>query len=158
MELAAAPDHSDRALGDLLRTSRTIAVLGASEKQHRAGYFVPDYLATQGYRLLPVNPTYQGRQLFGHAVVPDLAALDPADLPVDIVLVFRRGQALPQHSEELLALEPRPRLVWCQPGASNPEFRCRLESAGILVVEERCLMVEHRKLLGSSSQEQEADR
>jgi predicted CoA-binding protein len=88
-----------------------------------------------------VNPRFQGEALFGEKVVASLLDLKE---PVDILDVFRPSSALLDHLEEVLAL--RPGLVWLQSGIQNPEFEKALEGAGIPVVADRCLMVEHRRL------------
>ncbi len=131
----------DRELKRFLQQARTIAVLGAHKDPSRPAHYVPKYLREQGYRLLPVNPRFQGEALFGEKVVASLLDLKE---PVDILDVFRPSSALLGHLEEVLAL--RPGLVWLQSGIQNPEFEKALEGAGIPVVADRCLMVEHRRL------------
>lgn len=126
----------------LLQT-RTIAVLGAHPNPAKAAFYVPEYLARKGYTVLPVNPAYAGQVLWGQPVVSrltDLAVL------LDIVEVFRRSEALPDHLEEILAA--RPKLVWLQSGITNEAFAEALQQAGIQVVQNRCLMVVHRQLMG----------
>jgi predicted CoA-binding protein len=106
---------------------------------------VPRYLQAQGYRIIPVNPKLD--QLFGERAVPSLAALRE---PVDLVNLFRAARHVPDHVEEILVLEPRPRAVWMQLGIRHEAAARRLQEAGIAVVQDRCLMVEHRRLLGRS--------
>lgn len=126
-----------------LEKARTIAVLGAHQDPSRPAHYVPRYLWEKGYRILPVNPRFAGEELFGEKVVASLGELGE---PVDVLDVFRPGEALLGHLDEVLAL--RPGLVWLQSGIRNPEFEKRLREAGIPVVADRCLMVEHKKLLG----------
>ncbi|MGC8875715.1 CoA-binding protein [Thermus sp.] len=128
-------------LKERLAQARTIAVLGAHKDPSRPAHYVPKYLSEQGYRVLPVNPRFQGEELFGERVVGSLLELQG---PVDILDVFRPPSALMGHLAEALALKPG--LVWLQSGIRNPEFEKALEEAGVPVVADRCLMVEHRRL------------
>ncbi|GIW25529.1 CoA-binding protein [Meiothermus sp.] len=130
-------------LREFLLQARTIAVLGAHPNPSKPAFYVPDYLAQQGYTLLPVNPAYAGQELWGRKIVARLTDLGE---PPDILDVFRRSEALPDHLEEILAV--RPRLVWLQSGIVNQAFAEALQQAGIPVVQNRCLMVVHRQLVG----------
>lgn len=134
----------DAALTRILREARTIAVLGAKAQPSQPAHYVPAYLAHEGYRVRPVNPTLVGTRILGEAVVPTLADLPE---PVDVIDVFRRPQYLPGHATEILALAWRPAVVWFQLGIRNDEAAERLARAGIRVVQDRCMMPEHRRLL-----------
>lgn len=136
---------ADEGLRSILREAKTIAVLGAKAGAGEPAYDVPAYLARHGYRIRPVNPTIVGRRLFDVPVVATLADLDE---PADVVEVFRRPQYLPGHAEEVLALPWRPAAVWFQLGIRNDVAAERLAHAGIRVVQDRCMMPEHRRLLG----------
>lgn len=129
---------------DILQGSKTIAVLGASTKTHRAAYYVPRYLHANGYEVIPVNPTAEGEQLFDHTV---LSNLDELERPVDIVNVFRRPSHLPDHLPEILAMDPLPKTVWLQQGIRHDEVAGALSDAGIDVVQDRCMLVDHQRLL-----------
>src|SRR5262249_25429066 len=129
----------------ILRESRTIAVLGAKRQPSAAAYYVPAYLADRGYRIVPVNPTIEGTTLFDTKVKGTLA--DLVD-PVDVVEVFRRPAYLPGHAAEIRALPWRPAVVWFQLGIRNEFAASQLARAGIRVVQDRCMMPEHRRLLG----------
>ncbi|MEZ0349010.1 MAG: CoA-binding protein [Thermus sp.] len=131
----------DQALRAYLERARTIAVLGAHKDPSRPAHYVPKYLWEKGYRILPVNPRFAGEELFGEKVAASLAELQA---PVDILDVFRPPSALPDHLPEILAL--RPGLVWLQSGITHPGFEGALREAGIPVVADRCLMVEHKRL------------
>ncbi|PZA06294.1 MULTISPECIES: CoA-binding protein [unclassified Meiothermus] len=131
-------------LRHLLAAARTIAVLGAHPDPSRAAFYVPDYLWRHGYRILPTNPVFAGQTLWGERVRADLSEILE---PVDILDVFRRSDALPTHLEGILAL--RPKLVWLQSGIRNDAFARTLEELGIGVIQDRCLMVVHRQLLGA---------
>lgn len=130
-------------LRTILEQSRTIAVLGAHPEPARAAYYVPAYLEQQGYRILPVNPHYLDQRLFGQPVRATLAELSE---PIDMVDVFRRSQALPEHVDDILRMNPRPKVVWFQLGIVNDVVARRLESEGIVVVQNRCTLAEHRRL------------
>ncbi len=125
-------------LGPLLRESRTIAVVGLSPRPERPSHGVAAYLQDAGYRIVPVRPG--GLVILGEPSYPDLRSAAAA-VPIDIVDIFRRSEAVPSLLEELLAI--RPRLVWMQVGVVHEGVRDRLESAGIPVVMDRCLMVDH---------------
>lgn len=129
-------------LEQFLREARTVAVLGAHPDPYRPAHFVPAYLQRAGYMVLPVNPQFAGQELFGQTVA---AGLEQLAVPVDILDVFRRSEALAEHLDAVLAL--RPRLVWLQSGIRNDDFAARLEQAGIAVVQDRCLMTVHRALV-----------
>jgi predicted CoA-binding protein len=125
----------------VLEEARTIAVLGVHVDPDKPAHYVPEYLAGQGYQILPVNPAYVGQQLWGRAVVATLAELDT---PVDIVDVFRRPDKIPEHLDDILAMQPRPKLVWLQLGIRNDQAARRLIQAGIEVVQDRCTLADHR--------------
>jgi predicted CoA-binding protein len=135
---------TDGQIAEALRSARVIAVLGAHSEPSRAAFYVPEYLYAQGYRILPVNPQLAGRTLWGEAIRPSLAELGPE--AVDILDVFRRPDLLPGHLDEILAMSPRPRLVWLQQGIRNDAFARALQAEGVDVVQDRCTLAEHRRL------------
>ena len=118
-----------------------MAVLGIHVDSYKPAHYVPAYLHEQGYRILGVNPELAGREMFGHVVVATLADLTE---PVDMVDVFRRPTALPDHLPEFLALKPP--VVWFQLGIRNDAVAATLEHAGIEVVQSRCTLADHQKL------------
>jgi uncharacterized protein len=134
----------DLGLTRILREARTVAVLGAKAQRVQPAHYVPAYLVGQGYHVFPVNPTLVGQQIFGEPVVPTLADLAS---PVDVVEVFRRPEYLPGHATEILALSWRPAVVWFQLGIRHDGAAARLARAGLRVVQDRCMMPEHRRLL-----------
>lgn len=144
MDWRASLIDDDAGLTRILREARAIAVLGAKAPPYEPAHYVPAYLLEQGYRILPVNPTIAGQRLFGVPVVPTLADLAE---PVDVVEVFRRPEYLPGHAEEVLALARRPAVVWFQLGIRHDGAAERLARAGLRVVQDRCMMPEHRRLL-----------
>jgi predicted CoA-binding protein len=129
---------------NVLTQNRVIAVLGANVREEKPAYYVPRYLEGAGYEVHPVNPVYTGRTLFGREVKTKLPDLDVA---VDIVNVFRRSQDLPAHVDEILAMNPRPKVVWFQLGIQNNEVAQSLSDAGIDVVQNRCILVDHQRLI-----------
>lgn len=130
---------SDAALHDLLAAARSIAVVGHSDKPYRDSYRIGSYLRAAGYVVYPVNPTL--RTLNGEIVYPDLRAVPD---PIDIVNVFRRSEFLPQIVEDAIAVGAR--ALWTQLGVVHPAAIQRAQAAGLTVVQDRCIMVEHRRL------------
>jgi hypothetical protein len=135
----------DAGLARIFRESRSIAVLGAKAERAAPAWYVPAYLAAHGYRVFPVNPTIAGEEVLGAVAVPTVADLGE---PVDVIEVFRRPVFLPGHAREILALPWRPAAVWFQLGIRNDAAAEPLARAGIRVVQDRCMMPEHRRLLG----------
>ena len=134
---------SDALLREILTASPTVAVLGVHRGQEKAAYYVPEYLHDEGYRIIGVNPRFRGELLFGEPVRDMLAEIGE---PVDLVDVFRRSTAIPEHVEDILAMKPRPRVVWFQLGIKNDETARILEAAGITVVQNRCMLADHQRL------------
>jgi len=134
----------DEAIRAILERSETIAVLGVHHERQRAAFYVPDYLRSVGYRVRGVNPRLVGRELFGEPVV---ATLDELAEPVDLVDVFRRSDRVPDHLEEILAMRPRPKVVWLQLGIRHDATARALVDAGIDVVQDRCTLADHRRLV-----------
>jgi predicted CoA-binding protein len=132
---------ADAELRELLRTSHRIAVVGLSRKPHRASFGVAEYLQRVGYRIVPVHPA--GGVTLGEPVHPDLRSA-AASGPLDIVNIFRRSEFVPALLDDLLAV--RPRLVWMQLAVEHAETATQLEAAGIAVVMDRCLAVDHHAL------------
>ena len=133
---------SDHDLLALLEASRTIAVVGMKNNESQDAYRVPLYMQRHGYRILPVNPKLD--RVLGERATHSLADVS---LPVDLVNLFRAPDNLPRHVEEILAMQPRPRAVWMQLGIVHGASAARLRAEGIQVVQDRCIMVEHRRLL-----------
>jgi len=137
----------DAGLTRILREARTVAVLGAKAAPREPAYYVPAYLQERGYRIIPVNPTLAGEKILGETTLAMLADLPE---PVDVIDVFRRPEFLPGHAREILALPWRPRAVWFQLGIRHDGAAAELARAGIDVVQDRCMMPEHRRLLRES--------
>ena len=133
----------DRArLAELVGNARRIAVVGLSRKPDRPSHGVAAYLQRAGYTIIPVHPS--GGVTLGEQVYPDLRSARAATGPIDIVNIFRRSEYVPALLEQLL--EVRPQLVWMQVGVRHAEVARKLEEAGIAVVMDRCLAVDHQLL------------
>ncbi len=131
-------------LKNVLRTFRRVAVLGAHVRESKAAHYVPAYLDAQGYDIFPVNPVFAGKVLFGREIVASLTELAE---PVDVVVVFRRSEAVPEHLGDLLAMQPKPKVVWLQSGIRHDETAAELSNAGIDVVQSRCMLADHQRWL-----------
>lgn len=124
----------------ILQNCRTIAVVGLSSHAHRAGHYVPAYLQRNGYRIFPVNPNLD--QALGEKAYPDLLAVPE---PVELVLIFRRSEAVPPFVDQ--AIQIGAKAVWMQLGILNLPAAEKASQAGLKVVMDACMMVEHRRLI-----------
>jgi uncharacterized protein len=123
----------------ILETSRTVAVVGLSDKPDRDSHRVAAYLQQHGYRIIPVNPnlaTVLGERAYGH--------LREVAEPVDVVDIFRKPEAVPDIVEEAIGI--RARAIWMQEGIAHNAAADRARAAGLEVVMNKCLLKEHRKL------------
>ena len=133
-----------KAIQDVIRQTRTIAVLGMKPDSHadQPAHYVPAHMAAAGYEVIPVPVYYPDvTQILGKRVFRKLTDISG---PIDMVNVFRRPKDIPQHVEEILAVKPKS--VWFQLGIRNDEAARRLAEAGIKVVQDRCLMVEEGRM------------
>ena len=143
-QISASDSDSQEALRSLLTSARTIAVVGIKDRESADAYRVPLYLQANGYRIVPVNPRLE--RVLGE---PCRDSLREIVEPIDIVDLFRATDHIPGHCDEILAMEPRPRAVWMQLGIHHGASAARLRAEGIAVIEDACIMVEHRRLLGT---------
>src|SRR5262249_46887451 len=132
-------------IADVIRDAKTIAVLGIKpeSRSSQPAFYVPKYMKDAGYEIIPVPVYYpEVTEILGLSVYRDLN-----DIPgeIDLVNVFRRSEDIPKHTDEIL--RKKPRAVWFQLGIRNDEVAETLAKAGIKVVQDMCLMVEHRALL-----------
>jgi len=127
---------------ELLKNSKTIAVVGLSNNPERPSYRVAKYLQDQGYKIIPVNPGQ--KEILGEKAYPSLK-----DVPekVDLVDIFRRPEDVPPVADE--AIEKQCSGIWMQQGITNAEASRKAEAAGLKVVDDCCMMVEHRRLMRS---------
>ena len=138
--------QDDAGLTRIFREVRTIAVLGAKAEAGEPAFYVPSYLKARGYRIFPVNPTRAGEEILGETVVATLADLPE---PIDAIEVFRRPEYVPEHASEILRLPWKPTVVWLQLGIRHDAAAAQLARAGIRVVQDRCMMPEHRRLMAA---------
>lgn len=126
-------------IDDLLKTSHTIAVVGLSNNRFRPSYGVSEYMQQSGYRIIPVNP--QESEILGEKAY---ARLEDIPEKIDIVDVFRRSEFVPDIVESAIKIGAKS--VWMQEGVSHPEAAARARAAGLVVIEDRCILKDHRKL------------
>ena len=135
--------YSDDYIRGILSTVKTIAMVGASERENRPSYFAFKYLLERGYRMIPVNPGHAGETMLGQMTYARLA--DIAE-PVDMVDIFRGSQYAPAIVAEALALKPRPQVIWMQLGVRNDEAAALAEANGFKIVMNRCPKIEYGRL------------
>jgi hypothetical protein len=125
----------------ILKATKTIAVVGLSAQWHRPSYFAAKYLQDHGYRIIPVNPMYDG--VLGEKCYKSLR-----DIPerVDMVDCFRKSAEIPALAEDAIAIGAK--VLWMQLGVENAQARARAEAAGLEVVENRCVKIEHGRFYG----------
>ncbi|HTS86455.1 MAG TPA: CoA-binding protein [Usitatibacter sp.] len=125
----------------ILRRYRVIAVVGLSAQWHRPSYFAAKYLQEHGYRVIPVNPTYD--TILGEKCYKRLA-----DIPekVDVVDCFRKSSEIPAIADEAIAIGAE--VLWMQLGVESAEARAKAEAAGLEVIENRCMKIEHGRFFG----------
>jgi predicted CoA-binding protein len=137
-----------RTIEQILRTARTVAVVGLSSKPERASYEVAEYLQSQGYEILPVNPAYAGQKILGRPVYASLQeaanALAKEGRRIDVVDCFRKSEDIPPIAKE--AIDVRAGALWMQLGIENRVAADLARAAGLDVVMNHCMLVEHRKL------------
>lgn len=130
---------------ELLNETKTIAVLGIKPESHsyQPAFYVPKYMQEAGHKIIPVPVYYpQVTEILGEKVYRKLE-----DIPeqIDILNIFRRSEDIPAHTEDILKLKPK--AVWIQLGIRNDETAEKLAKAGIKVVQDKCMLVEHRSLM-----------
>ncbi|MBK8961029.1 MAG: CoA-binding protein [Proteobacteria bacterium] len=125
----------------ILAESRTIAVVGLSQNWHRPSNFAAKYLKHHGYRIIPVNPAYD--EVLGEKCYASLADIPE---PVDVVDCFRRSEDIPPLAEAAIAIGAK--VLWMQLGVINLEAAERARAAGLDVVMDRCIKIEHARLMG----------
>ena len=137
--------YSDAHLRDVLKRTKSIAVVGVSTNPVRPSYFVARYLGLKGFDVHPVNPVYAGQTLLGREVV---AGLGDITADVDMVDIFRRSDAVPAIVDEALEVLPGLKTIWMQIGVEHPAAAAKAEAAGVTVIQNRCPKIEYQRLFG----------
>lgn len=132
-------------IAGILNSVKTIAMVGASANDVRPSYFVLKYLLAKGFSVFPINPGQAGKQILGRMTYARLADVPE---PIDMVDIFRAASAVPGIVDEVLRLDPLPKVLWMQLGVRHDETAARAEAAGIKVVMNRCPKIEYGKLSG----------
>jgi predicted CoA-binding protein len=135
--------YPDNYIRGILNTVKTIAMVGASEKENRPSYFAFKYLLERGYRMIPVNPSHAGELMLGQRIYARL--LDIAE-PVDMVDIFRASRYALPIVQEALALKAKPHVIWMQLGVRNDDAAELAERDGLKVVMNRCPKIEYGRL------------
>ena len=139
-----SPDMYERL--QLLQTYRNVAVVGISADQYRPSHFVAIYLKAEGYHIVLINPRYAGQTILGQPVYASLTEAQKAGEQIEIVDVFRRPEAVPPVAEE--AIEIGAKVLWLQLGIRNEEAAHQAHEAGLTVVQDRCIKIEHARFFG----------
>ncbi|MGD0025423.1 MAG: CoA-binding protein [Xanthobacteraceae bacterium] len=135
--------YPDSYIRGILNTVKTIAMVGASEKDNRPSYFAFKYLLERGYKMIPVNPGRAGHEMLGQRIYARLA--DIAE-PLDMVDIFRAAKYALPIVQEALALKPRPQVIWMQLTVRSDEAAALAEANGMKVVMNRCPKIEYGRL------------
>jgi len=137
-----------RTIEQILHAAKNIAIVGMSNKPERASNEVAGYLQQQGYRILPVNPAYAGQQILGETVYATLQeaadALAKDGQHIDVVDVFRKSEEVPPVAKEAIAV--RAGTLWMQLGVESQVAADLARAAGLDVVMNHCMLIEHRKM------------
>jgi predicted CoA-binding protein len=135
--------YDDNYIREILNGVKTIAMVGASPVNVRPSYFAFKYLALRGFDMIPINPGQVGKSLVGK---PFVASLRDVDRPIDMVDIFRNADAALALVDEVLTLNPLPKVIWMQLGVRNDVAAAKAEAAGLKVVMNRCPKIEYGRL------------
>jgi uncharacterized protein len=135
--------YPDSYVRGILNSVKTIAMVGASEKENRPSYFAFKYLLERGYHMIPVNPGHAGETMLGQKIY---ARLSDVPEPIDMIDIFRASQYALPIVQEALPLRPRPQVIWMQLGIRNDEAAALAEANGMKVVMNRCPKIEYGRL------------
>ncbi len=136
-------EYSNEHLRQILKRTKTVAIVGVSANQIRPSYFVARYLGLKGYRVIPVNPGLAGQTLLGETVYSDVSAIPDE---VDMVDIFRRSDAVPAIVEASLARWPNLQTVWMQIGVMHAEATALAQARRVDVIQDRCPKIEYQRL------------
>ena len=137
--------YTDDHIRAILRSVKTIAIIGASAKNIRPSFFVVKYLLSKGYDVIPVNPGHAGREICGAMTY---ASLGDIDREIDMVDIFRNSAAAIPIVKEVMKLKSLPKVIWMQLEIRNDEAAAIAEAAGMKVVMNRCPKIEYGRLSG----------
>jgi predicted CoA-binding protein len=137
--------YSDDYIRSILTAVKTVAVVGASANDVRPSYFVMKYMLDKGFEVFPINPGHAGKEILGRMTYASLADLPE---PADMVDIFRASAAVPGITDQILAMDPLPKVAWMQLSVRDDESAARLEEKGIQVVMNRCPKIEYGRLSG----------
>lgn len=137
--------YPDEAIRSILKSVRTIAIVGASDQPARPSFIVAKYLAERGFDVIPVNPKLAGQTVLGHQAYGRLSDVPGA---IDMVEIFRNSEAAGPVTDEALALDPLPKVIWMQLSVRNDEAAERAEARGVTVIMNRCPKIEYGRLSG----------
>jgi len=144
--MSHSPDApNDDGLRKILRSLKTVAVVGVSANPIRPSFFVARYLGLRGIRVIPINPGLAGQKLFGETVLASVADCPPETDAVDI---FRRSDHVPPIVDEAITQLPNLKTVWLQIGVTSDEARAACEARGLAFVQNRCPKIEYQRLFG----------
>jgi uncharacterized protein len=138
------PDMYDRL--QFLQQFKHVAVVGLSADQYRPSHFVAIYLQAEGYDIIPINPRYAGQTILGKHVYATLTEAKQAGETIEIVDVFRKPEEVLPIADEAIAIEAN--LLWLQLGIRNEEAAQKARDAGLIVVQDRCMKIEHARFFG----------
>ena len=136
---------TDDYLRDILKKTKTIAMVGLSMNETKPSYFVGRYLHKCGYKIIPINAGHEGKYFFGQMVISSLGEIRE---PVDMVDIFRKPEAVPQIVDESLAKIKGLKTIWMQIGIKHGSSARKARELGLNVVEDRCPKIEHQRLFG----------
>ena len=135
--------YPDSYIHGILNTVKSIAMVGASEKQNRPSYFAFKYLLERGYNMIPVNPGHAGHSMLGRPFYDRLADVPE---PIDMVDIFRASRYALSVVQDAIALKPQPRVIWMQLGVRDDKAAALAEAQGLKVVMNRCPKIEYGRL------------
>jgi uncharacterized protein len=136
------PDNwpqSKDAIGDILKNYKTIAVVGLSSNPRRPSFGVAQYIKSVGYSIIPVNPNET--EVLGEKSYPRLEDI-PKSQPIEIVDIFRRSEDIPPVVDSAIAIGAK--VIWMQQGIENQNAAAKARAAGLFVIEDACILIEHR--------------
>lgn len=138
------PDMYDRL--QFLQQYKHVAVVGVSADQYRPSHFVAIYLQAEGYDIIPINPRYVGQTILGKRVYATLSEAKQAGETIEVVDVFRKAQDVPPIADEAIAIGAK--VLWLQLGIRNEEAAQKARAAGLIVVQDHCMKIEHARFFG----------